>query len=118
MRNIIWVLIIFTILSCSTSRIVEVPVETVKVEYKDKVKYDSIRILDSVFIDRGKDTIYYTKYKYIDKYVYIKDTVLITDTVEVPIIKEVVKESTSLPNIPSWIIALGIIVVLYKIFKK
>ncbi len=48
-----------------------VPIETVKIEYKDRLKIDSVIKYDSIFYDRYMkgDTVFLTKekYKYLDK---------------------------------------------------
>lgn len=67
--------------SCSTVRTVEVPLETIKIEYKDKIQYDSIYHKDSVLVLKTDDTVYVKKIQYLYKYRYIKDTVNIIDTI-------------------------------------
>lgn len=67
--------------SCRTSKIIEVPIETIKTQYIDKVKYDSIYSKDSIYIMRSGDTVYNTKTQYIYKYRYLRDTIQVTDTI-------------------------------------
>lgn len=80
-----------SIVSCSTIRYVEVPVETIKKEYINTVTYDSIYIHDSIDRYIKGDTVFLTKFKYINKYILKTDTVLKQDTiphitkVEVPV---------------------------------
>ena len=79
---------IVVIFSGCKSKTVYVPIETVKKEYIDRLKRDSIFMQDSVLIDRflKGDTVFLTKEKY--KYVYkdrLKtDTISSTDTIRVP----------------------------------
>lgn len=65
-----------------------VPVETVKIEYKDKLKIDSVIKYDSILYDRyvKGDTVFLTKekYKYLDKIKIVRDSVFRTDSISVP----------------------------------
>lgn len=82
-----WLLIlVLTILvSCTTTKYVEVPVEVVKTktEYVDKIQIDSIYVQDSIFIKQVGDTVYSTKVKYLYKNRLKVDTVLKVDSVPV-----------------------------------
>lgn len=114
---ILWVFL-FAFISCTTTRIVEVPVETIKTEYRDRLIHDSVYTKDSIYIKEINDTVYLTKYKYVNKYVYVKDTVNIVDTLEVPIIKEVeVIKDSKFNGLPAILGILGILLLVYKIFK-
>lgn len=78
-----------------------VPVETVRSDtvYLNRVKLDSLYVMDSVFIDRAGDTIRELRYRYIYKYKDKIDTVYVakTDSIQVPCPVEVVKYKT-----PQW----------------
>ena len=50
-----------TIISCTTTKTIEVPVEAIKTEYIEQVKYDSIYSKDSIYIMQKGDTIYNNK---------------------------------------------------------
>ena len=68
--------------SCrTTTKIIEVPVETIKKEYIYNTKVDSIYMRDSIDRWQKGDTLYvtkwHTKYKYINKV----DTIFRTDTI-------------------------------------
>lgn len=91
MRIVLKITLIAIVISAMASckaKTVFVPVESVKVEYRDKLIRDSIFQLDSVFLDRYSkgDTVFFTKEKY--KYIYKDkvriDTVSTTDTINVP----------------------------------
>lgn len=82
---------ILLLTSCSP-KYIEVPVETVKTEYVDKVKYDSIYIHDSIETLIKGDTVYKTKVLYRYKYKELKDTLIRVDTIPKVIIQEVVRE--------------------------
>lgn len=87
--------IIFIILLCVVAYLMfgcksiqYVPVEIVKVEYKDRLKIDSVIKYDSIFYDRYMkgDTVFLTKekYKYLDKIKIVYDSVFRTDSISVP----------------------------------
>ena len=93
MKHLITVILVSFIMSflcgCKQTEYVEVPVETVKIEYK--VKKDSIYLRDSinVFTEVKGDTVYYTKIKYQLKEVVKNDTVLKIDSI--PVVIEIPK---------------------------
>ena len=58
MKNLLIVLCILLLLSCSTTRTIEVPVETIKKEYIYDTKIDSIIIRDSIDRWYRNDTTY------------------------------------------------------------
>ena len=64
------------------------PVETIKTEYKERLRVDSIYKYDSIFQDRYMkgDTVFLTKekYKYLDKIKIVRDSVFRTDSISVP----------------------------------
>lgn len=87
--------IIFIILLCVVAYLMfgcksiqYVPVEIVKVEYKDRLKIDSVIKYDSIFYGRYMkgDTVFLTKekYKYLDKIKIVYDSVFRTDSISVP----------------------------------
>lgn len=69
-----------------------VPVETVRIEYRDRLKIDSIIKYDSVYFDRYMkgDTAFIIKekYKYLDKIKIVHDSVFKTDSIPVTVIVE------------------------------
>lgn len=76
------VTILFIVQSCRTvTQVKEIPIETIKTEYKDKVIQDSIYFRDSILILQKGDTIYSTQVKY--RYVYKNriDTIIKVDTI-------------------------------------
>lgn len=79
-------------MSCTTTKLIEVPVETVRTEYIYDTKVDSVHIRDSIDRWRDGDTLYiykeHTKFKYINK----TDTVCKTDTITKVVNVDVVKE--------------------------
>ncbi|NDV96396.1 hypothetical protein D0T84_15950 [Dysgonomonas sp. 521] len=76
-------LLIGTFISCKTNT-VYVPVETIRIEYRDKLLRDSVRLYDSVFVMLGGDTVRIEKYKYLYRDRLVRDSIFRTDTISVP----------------------------------
>lgn len=95
MRKLLAVIVIFILLmcSCSTTKLVEVPVEKVRTEYIHDTKIDSVFVKDSVDRWLKGDTLYiykeHTKFKYINKTDTVCKTDTITKVVKVDVVKEV-----------------------------
>ena len=110
-------LLLTTIISFTTTKIVEVPVETIKTEYIEQVKYDSIYSKDSIYIMQKGDTIYNNKVQYLYKYKYLRDTINITDTIPKIV---TVKDTQYINQLYAWqkiLIVIGIGFILYWIIK-
>ena len=106
-----------TIVSCTTTKIVEVPIETIKTEYIEQVKYDSIYSKDSIYIMQKGDTIYNNKVQYLYKYKYLRDTINITDTIPKIV---TIKDVQYINQLYTWqkiLIVIGIGVILYWVIK-
>lgn len=94
MRYILAVIVIFILLmcSCSTTKLVEVPVEKIRTEYIHDTKIDSVFVKDSVDRWLKGDTLYiykeHTKFKYLDRV----DTVVRVDSIPKIVKIETVKE--------------------------
>ena len=116
-KLIIGLIIIFIMVSCSTVRTVEVPLETIKIEYKDKIQYDSIYLKDSILIMQKEDTIYNTKIVYQYKYKYLKDTINIKDTIQIPIKITEVKEVNKIYTHQWILIIVGFLALCYLVYK-
>ena len=93
MRSILLAIFISILLTCSctTTKFVEVPVETIKTEYIHDTKTDSVYVRDSIDRWREGDTVFiykeHTKYKYLNK----TDTIVRIDSIP-KIIKVETKE--------------------------
>lgn len=91
MKKNIAILLLFILISGCRS-IQYVPVETVRIEYRDRFKIDSIIKYDSVYFDRYMkgDTAFIIKekYKYLDKIKIVHDSVFKTDSIPVTVIVE------------------------------
>ena len=117
LKTLFLLLFLTTIISCTTTKIVEVPVETIKTEYIEQVKYDSIYSKDSIYIIQKGDTIYNNKVQYLYKYKYLRDTINITDTIPKIV---TVKDTQYINQLYTWqklLIVIGIGFILYWIIK-
>ena len=117
LKTLFLLLFLTTIISCTTTKIIEVPVETIKTEYIEQVKYDSIYSKDSIYIMQKGDTIYNNKVQYLYKYKYLRDTINITDTIPKII---TVKDTQYINQLYTWqkfLIVIGIGFVLYWIVR-
>ena len=117
LKTLFLLLFLTTIVSCTTTKIVEVPIETIKTEYIEQVKYDSIYSKDSIYIMQKGDTIYNNKVQYLYKYKYLRDTINITDTIPKII---TVKDTQYINKLYTWqklFIVIGIGFILYQIIK-
>ena len=117
LKTLFLLLFLTTIISCTTTKIVEVPIETIKTEYIEQVKYDSIYSKDSIYIMQKGDTIYNNKVQYLYKYKYLRDTINITDTIPKIV---TVKDTQYINQLYTWqkiLIVIGIGFILYWIIK-
>ncbi|MCC8145633.1 MAG: hypothetical protein LIO93_04170 [Bacteroidales bacterium] len=88
----ILVFIVFFLLGCKT-KVQYVPVESVRVEYKDNYLRDSIFMYDSIHIKEKGDTVFMEKLRYIYKDKLIRDSVFICDSIAVPYeVEKIVRE--------------------------
>ena len=117
LKTLFLLLLLTTIISCTTTKIVEVPVETIKTEYIEQVKYDSIYSKDSIYIMQKGDTIYNNKVQYLYKYKYLKDTINITDTIPKIITVEETQYVNQLYTWQKLLITIGIGFILYWIVR-
>ena len=121
MKNLILILVLGIIVSCCKStKYIEVPLDRVKIEYRNSVSVDTIYRNDSTIIRENGDTVFLEKYKYIYKVKELKDTVNITDTITVVNTVEVTKEVNKLYNWQIVLMTLGafaIVILLYGVIK-
>lgn len=124
MRSLLIAILIFIVVSCTTTKYVDRPVlvETVRTEYVNQLYKDSIFVHDSIDRFISGDTVHQYKYKYIYKYFNRTDTVVKTDSIEVPVeIKTTeVKEVNRIKGYQSFLMCFGfvfILILVYKIIK-
>lgn len=81
MKKLLLILLLCLVVGCTTTKYIEVPVETIKTEYIDRVQHDSVFVKDSVYIESKHDTVYQYKYKYVYKYINHTDSFCKVDTI-------------------------------------
>ena len=106
MKNILLIIFIFLFISCTSTKLIEVPVDKVRIEYRDRLKIDTIIRQDSTIIKNKGDTVFLEKYKYIYKIKERRDTINLTDTITVVQKVEIKEEVNHLHN---WQIILMIV---------
>ena len=118
LKILFFLLFLTIVISCkTTTKVVEIPVETIKTEYIEQIKYDSIYHKDSIYIIQKGDTIYNNKVQYLYKYKYLRDTINITDTIPTIV---TVKDTQYINKLYTWqklLMTVGIGFVLYWIVR-
>ena len=122
MKRIILLIPLLAILSlfagCKTKTAL-VPVEKVKIEYRDRLRVDSVYNRDTVNIYERGDTVYLQTIKWRERFKFDTVSVVRTDSIPYPV--EVIKEINKLTKWQRWRLnALNIIVlviVAYVIIK-
>ena len=121
MKSLLIVLCVLLLLSCSTTRTIEVPVETIKKEYIYDTKIDSIIVRDSIDRWYRNDTTYIYKERIRFKYKTRIDTIIRTDTI--PKILTIEKE-VKVNNVYwyqkslMWIGSLSLVLLMLYLYKK
>ena len=133
----LWLFILITIvfISCKTpthidktvidSTEIAVPITNTKIEYRDRLLYDSIYVHDSIFTLIKGDTVYIYKNKETNHLINKTDTFIKTDTIEVPITvtKTVTKTETQIKEVNKlywWqrlLICLGLTVLIFGVIS-
>ena len=118
LKILFFLLFLTIVISCkTTTKVVEIPVETIKTEYIEQIKYDSIYHKDSIYIMQKGDTIYNNKVQYLYKYKYLRDTINVTDTIPTIV---TVKNTQYIYKLYTWqklLMTVGIGFVLYWIVR-
>lgn len=123
MKKLIYLIIVLFIASCTHTKYIEIPVETIKTEYIKEVQKDTLIMRDSVDRWLKNDTVFIYKYKYVYKTIYQTDTLKVTDTITNTIYIDKIVEVNELKDYQKFLIYMGlffiifIIFVLYKKFK-
>ena len=133
----LWLFILITIvfISCKTPTHIDktvidstetaVPITNTKIEYRDRLLYDSIYVHDSIFTLIKGDTVYIYKNKETNHLINKADTFIKTDTIEVPITvtKTVTKTETQIKEVNKlywWqrlLICLGLTVLIFGVIS-
>lgn len=108
MKKLLLAILLGILLSgCAATKYVKVPVDKVKIEYRDRVSVDTLYRNDSTIIREKGDTVFLEKYKYIYRVKELRDTVNVTDTITVVNTVEVTKEVNKLHNWQVGLMVLG-----------
>lgn len=108
MKKLLLAILLGILLSgCAATKYVEVPVDKVKIEYRDRVSVDTLYRNDSTIIREKGDTVFLEKYKYIYRVKELRDTVNVTDTMTVVKTVEVTKEVNKLHDWQVGLMVLG-----------
>ena len=133
----LWLFILITIvfISCKTPTHIDktvidstefaVPITNTKIEYRDRLLYDSIYVHDSIFTLIKGDTLYIYKNKETNHLINKADTFIKTDTIKVPITitKTVTKTETQIKEVNKFywwqrvLICLGLTVLIYGVIS-
>lgn len=111
-------LIIWLLFTSCRSKTVYIPVETVKAEYTEAIKVDSVYRHDSIFLLQKGDTILLEKYRYLYRYIFVKDSVFINDTVRVPYPVTEYREVNRLKSWQKLLMTVSLVYLLIIGFKK
>ncbi len=115
MKKLLIILLILIAFTACKTKTVLVPVEHVKIEYKDKLRIDSVYNRDTLYLFTENDTVYFKSIKWRDRFRI--DTVNLIKVDSIPYKVEVIKEVNKLTK---WqqirLDALNIIVILILIY--
>lgn len=94
MKKTLLLLAILSLFAGCKTKTVLVPVEKVKIEYRERLRVDSVYNRDTIQIYKKNDTIYYEKIKWRERFKI--DTVSVVKVDSIPYKVEVVKEVNKL----------------------
>lgn len=118
MKKLLIVITVLLLLSgCASTKYIEVPVDRVKIEYRDRTLIDTLIKNDSTIIRESGDTVFLEKYKYLYRIKEVKDTVNVTDTITVVQTIEVVKEVNRVHNWQIILMVLGGVAAAFGLYK-
>lgn len=119
-KILILTIVLFTLIlnGCKTRTVIQ-EVERIKIEYKDRVRVDSIYNSDTTLIYSKGDTVHFETIKWRNKYQFIRDSVLLIDSIPYPV--EVVEYVNVLTKWQKWRLQilniLGGLIAIYGAFK-
>lgn len=116
-KGLLVVMLILLLSGCAPTKYVEVPVDRIKIEYRDRTLIDTLIRNDSTIIREKGDTVFLEKYKYLYKTKEVRDTVNVTDTITVVQTVEVVKEVNRVHNWQIILMVLGGVAAAFGLYK-
>lgn len=102
---------------CSTTRVVEVPVERIRVEREQLHHYDSIYISDSTAVRMERDTLIVERWRTRYELRMERDTVVLTDTITRVVTIEAPAQKTGIKwwqELACWAVCLGVVLFIWK----
>jgi hypothetical protein len=90
MKKVLPLLVVLSLLAGCKTKTVLVPVEKVKIEYRDRLRVDSVYNRDTVNIYERGDTVYLQTIKWRERFKF--DTVIVVRVDSIPYPVEVVRE--------------------------
>ena len=119
-KILILTIVLFTLIlsGCKTRTIIQ-EVERIKIEYKDRLRVDSIYNSDTTLIYLKGDTVHFETIKWRNKYQFIRDSVLLVDSIPYPVeVVEYVNVLTKWQKMRLQILnILGGLIAIYGAFK-
>ena len=119
MKTRYWLLLILIAFAGCKSKTVLVPVDRVKIEYRDRLRVDSVYNRDTVNIYTKNDTVYLQSVKWRER--FRLDTVSVVRVDSIPYPVEVVKEVNKLTKWQRWRLnalnIIALVVVAYVVIK-
>lgn len=113
----LFLLLLIMLGSCKSVEYVEIPVDRVKIEYRDRISRDTLISSDSIIIKERGDTVFLKKYKYLYRTKELRDTINLTDTITVVKTVEVSKEVNKLHTWQIILMILGGGVIIFGLYK-
>ena len=118
MKKLFIVILVSIFLSgCAPTKYIEVPVDKVRIEYRDRTSIDTLIMSDSTLIRERGDTVFSEKYKYLYRIREVKDTINTTDTITTVKTVEVTKEVNKVHNWQMILMVLGGVAVALGLYK-
>ena len=119
MKKVLPLLVVLSLFTGCKTKTVLVPVEKVKIEYRDRMRVDSVYNRDTVNIYERGDTIYLQTIKWRERFKFDTVSVVRVDSIPYPV--EVIQEVNKLTKWQRWRLnalnIIAIIIVAYVIIK-
>ena len=109
MFKYLYIAVFLLLYSCTQTKYIEVPVETVTTEYIKDYQRDTLIMRDSIDRWLKNDTVFIYKYKYLYKTLYQTDTILRTDTITNTIYVDKIVTVNELKDWQKFFIYIGIL---------
>ena len=119
MKKVLPLLVVLSLLAGCKTKTVLIPVEKVKIEYRDRLRIDSVYNRDTVNIYERGDTVYLQTIRWRERFKFDTVSVVRIDSVPYPV--EVIQEVNKLTKWQRWRLnalnIIAIIIVAYIVIK-